>query len=326
MPEFLTPDNIQLSRPTNALEPDHHPIAINCNRPTYMEFVRNNLSLATQAAYRSDLRMYEVAGGVLPATPEQIATYLADQSRNLAPASLERRLIAISKAHDMRSLPNPVRTDLVQATMRGIKRMLGTAQRQAAPLLKDDLFEILAKLGDRPKDIRDAAILLVGFSSALRRSELVALNREDITNVPQGLVLTIRRSKTDPMGRGRKIGVAFGRTRWCPIAVLELWLGLANIHTGPLFRRVDRHGHILNERLAGEAISLIVKDRVGALGLNASNYSGHSLRAGFVTSAALSGVSTWAIRKTTGHKSDQMLSRYIRDGSLFSNYAANDIL
>lgn len=326
MSSNLTRDNIQLSRSLSALEPKHHSIAINCKRPTYMDFVQNNLAPATHVAYRSDLRMYEVAGGSLPATSEQIATFLADQSRNLSPASLERRLAALSKAHDARGLPNPVRTDLVRATMRGIKRALGTAQRQAAPLLKENLFEIVAKLGNRPKDIRDAAILMIGFSGALRRSELVALDCEDIQSVSQGLVLTIRRSKTDSMGQGRKIGIPYARAQWCPLAALERWRDLANINTGALFRRIDRHGEVLAERSAPGAISLIVKERVRQIDLDAAQYSGHSLRAGFVTSAAMAGLTSWAIRKTTGHKSDQMLNRYIRDGSLFSDNAPDALL
>ena len=324
--EILTPDNIQLSRHSSSLETKHHSVAINCKRPTYMDFVQNNLAPATHAAYRSDLRMYEMAGGMIPATPEQVATYLADQSLSLAPASLERRLASLSKAHDARGLTNPVRTDLVRATMRGIKRALGTAQRQASPLLKENLFEILDNLEDHPRDIRDAAILMLGFHGALRRSELVALNIEDVEKVGQGIVITIRRSKTDVMGQGRKIGIPHSRTRWCPITVLERWLALAHIQAGPLFKRVNRHGRILDQRLNGEAISLIVKKRVAAVGLNSISYSGHSLRSGYVTSAAQAGLSNWTIRRVTGHRSDHMLGRYIRDGNLFSNNAADNLL
>ena len=317
--EVLTPDNIQLSRPSSSLETKHRSFAINCKRPTYMDFIRNNLSIATQAAYGSDLRMYESAYGGIPATSEQIATYLADQSRNLSPASLERRLAALSKAHNARSLPNPVRTELVRATMRGIKRAFGTSQRQAAPLLKENLFEILTRLGNRPKDVRDAAILMIGFSAALRRSELVALNIEDIERVSQGLVLTIRRSKTDQMGQGRKIGISFGRDGRCPISALLQWLECAPTQTGAIFRQVNRHGQVIDQRLKGEAISLIVKERVAVIGLDLRDFSAHSLRAGYVTSAALAGASNWTIRKTTGHKSDQTLNRYVRDGSLFTD-------
>ena len=316
--EILTPDNIQLSRHSSSLETKHHSVAINCNHPTYMDFVQNNLAPATHAAYQSDLRMYKAAGGQFPATPEHIATYLADHSLSLAPATLERRLASLSKAHDARGLTNPVRTDLVRATMRGIKRALGTAQRQAAPLLKENLFEIMANLGDRPRDIRDAAILMIGFSAALRRSELVSLDREDIESVSQGLVITIRRSKTDQMAVGRKIGIPFGHGSWCPTSALHHWLGLAHIQTGPIFRHVNRHGQIFDQRLSGEAVSLIVKQRVTAMGFDSSRYSAHSLRAGYVTSAALAGAPNWTIRKTTGHKSDQMLNLYVRDDSLFA--------
>lgn len=326
MPEFLTPDNFQLSRPTNAPISANSSSATDCNLPSYLGFVRYSLSPATQVAYLGDIHDFETSGGAFPATAEQIAIYLADQSTRLSPATLERRLAAISKAHDARGLPNPVRSKLVRATMRGIKRTCGTAQREAAPLLKEDLFDILARMGDRPKDIRDQAILLIGFAGAFRRSELVALDREDMESVRQGLVLTIRRSKTDQLGQGRKIGVPHGRTRWCPVAALERWLALANIQAGPMFRRIDRHGNILAERSAPETVSLIVKERVADIGLEAARYSGHSLRSGLATSAAMAGISTWAIRKTTGHRSDQMLNRYIRDGSLFTDNAAAALL
>ena len=128
--------------------------------------------------------------------------------------------------------------------MRGIKRQFGTAQREAKPLLKEDLFRVLDAMGDGVKDARDRALLLLGFAGGFRRSELVGLDHSDMEHVRQGIIVHLRRSKTDQEGAGRKIGVPFGRTRHCPVLALESWIEVSGIGTGALFRPVDRHGRI----------------------------------------------------------------------------------
>ena len=194
------------------------------------------------------------------------------------------------------------------------------------PLVKEDLFAILAATADTLKDARDRALLLVGFAGGFRRSELVALNCSDVEHVRQGIVVHVRRSKTDQEGVGRKIGIPLGRTRWCPVAAFEEWLARSGIEDGSVYRPVDRHGNLLSGRLSGEAVALIVKERVSAVGLNPQEYSGHSLRAGLATSAAAAGASSWKIRQQTGHASDAMLARYIRDGELFVDNAVGALL
>jgi integrase len=241
-------------------------------------------------------------------------------------STLTRRLAAISVAHKTKGLPNPAASPLVRATMRGIRRAHGAAQRQAKPLLREDLFVVLGAMGDRLKDLRDRALLLVGFAAGLRRSELAAIDFIDFERVREGIILTIRRSKTDQDGVGRRIGVPFGRTIHCSVKALEDWLSAARIEDGSVFRPVDRHGRLSASRLSGEAVSLILRDRVAAAGFDPSGYSGHSLRAGFATSATRAGVSTFKIRQQTGHASDAMLSRYIRDGELFLGNAAGVLL
>lgn len=325
--EILTPDNPYFKRPTNAENGlDSSGSEVPSPNAPYAQFLRDSLAPATQAQYLHDLRAFAAWGGTLPATSEQIASYAAHCAGRIAIATLVRRLAALSKTHNAKGFANPVRTELVRSTLRGIKRTHGTAQREAAPLLKEDLFDVLGYMGERPKDIRDKAVLLVGFAAALRRSELVALNHADIEQVRQGMIINVRRSKTDQLGEGRQIGIAHGRTRWCPVKALAVWLMLSKIEDGPIFRRVDRHGNIMPERMAGEAVSLVVKERTAAAGLDAARYSGHSLRAGLVTSAAMSGIASWAIRKTTGHRSEQMLGRYIRSGDLFTDNAAGALL
>src|SRR5437763_2954962 len=183
-------------------------------------YVCDSLSPNTRRAYLSDLAEFERWGGSIPASPEVVASYLADRADTLAVATLVRHLASISKAHEARGLPNPTRSELVRATLRGIRRTRGCAQREAKPLLRDDLLLLLDARGDGLKDIRDRALLLVGFAGALRRSELVGLDLGDIEHVRQGMVLTLRRSKTDQDGQGRKIGIPYGRSRWCTLAAL----------------------------------------------------------------------------------------------------------
>jgi integrase len=305
-------------------------VAINCEVSNYHhqvpEYLQHSLASNTQLAYHSDLAHFKSWGGTIPASDNLLAEYIAAHANTLAVATLVRRLASISKAHAARGLPSPTRSELVRATLRGIKRTRGCAQREAKPLLRDDLLMVLDATGDGLKDTRDRALLLIGFAGALRRSELVGLDVGDIEHVRQGIVLHLRRSKTDQDGQGRKIGIPFGRGRWCPVAALDAWVVASRIIEGAIFRPVDRHGRIHAARLSGEAVSLVIRERTAAAGLDPTRYSGHSLRAGLATSAAQAGVPTWRIRAQTRHASDAMLARYIRDGELFTDNAAGALL
>jgi integrase len=285
-------------------------------------YVEAGIAPATRRAYRADLDHFRTWGGSMPATDAEVAAYLAAHAGVLSPATLTRRLAAISVAHEARRLPNPVWSPLVRATMRGIRREHGVAQRQAKPLLRDDLFDVLARMGDRPKDLHDKALLLLGFAGGFRRSELCAVDCTYIEQARQGIVITIPRSKTDQQGEGRRVGIPFGRTRWCPVAALDRWIETAGIESGPIFRRVDRHGRIAVTAISPEAVCIVVRERVAAAGLDPAGYSGHSLRAGLATSAVQAGVSTLKVRAQTGHASDAMLARYVRDGEMFVDNAA----
>ena len=160
----------------------------------------------------------------------------------------------------------------------------------------------------------------------MRRSELTTLQVADLEAVRQGLIVTIRHSKTDQEGEGRKIGVPHGRTRHCPVAAVEAWLSVSGVTTGPVFRPINRHGHIAPDALTGDAVSIILRDRAKAAGIGPDGLSGHSLRSGFATSAAEAGVATLKIRATTGHKSEAGLAPYIRQGELFVGSAAGMLL
>jgi integrase len=284
-----------------------------------------SLSDATRRAYAADLADFRVWGGTLPATDGMIAHYLAAQAKVAKAATISRRLAALSKAHAALGGQNPVRSELVRATMRGIRRTLGTAPREAKPLLKEDLLEILDGTGSCLKDVRDRALLLIGFAGAFRRSELIGLNVDDVEHVRQGIIITVRKSKTDQESRGRTIGVPFGRGRWCPVKALEEWMSQLPGRAGCIFRRIDKHG-IMGGRMSGEAVSIVVKKHTASIGYDADLFSGHSLRAGFATSAAIAGASSHAIRQQTGHSSDAMLARYIRKADIFQNNAVTAVL
>jgi integrase len=289
------------------------------------DYLRASLSDSSRRSYCADLNQFLSWGGTIPASPEMIAIYLAAHAEQHAIATLARRLASIGKAHTAQSLPSPTDSQLVRATLRGIRRLQGSAQRQVAPAVKEDvLYMIDGLLGT--KGVRDKALLLIGFAGAFRRSELVAIAAADIEQAKQGLIVHLIRSKTDKEGKGRKVAIPYARGAVCPVLALQHWLEVAGITQGPIFRAVNRHGTISDAALTPQAVALIVKERAQAVGLDASKYSGHSLRAGLVTSASQAGVSSWKIRAQTGHKSDAMLARYIRDANIFVDNAAGAVL
>jgi integrase len=290
------------------------------------DLLRRSIAPASERALRSDLAQFHEWGGTIPASPNMICAYIGDHAGRHAVATIRRRIASISKAHEMAGVPNPCRAEIVKATLRGLRRAHGTAQRQAKPLLRDDLLLVLDSLGNTMRDHRDRALLLLGFAGGFRRSELVGLDCTDVEAARQGLIVTIRRSKTDQDSAGRRLGIPHGRTRHCPVGALEAWLAIAGIEQGPLFRPVNRHGHVATSALTGEAVSVVIRERLAAAGIDPDGYSGHSLRAGFATSAAQAGVSTLKIRAQTGHASDAMLARYVRDGDMFTGNAAGAVL
>lgn len=285
-------------------------------------YVENALSENTRKAYRNDLQHFLMWGGTIPSSPEQVASYLTAHGEILSIATLQRRLVSITKAHTMQDYIDPVKCDLIKMTMRGIQRVHGKPQAQVSPVMRDDLIAMINHAPDNLKGCRDKSLLVLGFCAALRRSELVAIRFEDIEFNSQGIILTLPRSKTDQTGQGRKIGIPKGRGRICPVGLVALWLKHSSIDDGPLFRSVTKGGVISDAGLSNRAVADIIKAYAEKAGLNPDKYSGHSLRSGLATSAAQNGISSWKIRQQTGHKSDAMLARYIRDGDIFTDNAA----
>ena len=286
---------------------------------------------ATSNVYtRNWKRFQEWAAGhglvFLPATPQTIARYLTDLAKDHAPSTLTQHVSAIAGAHKAAGYAEPPsRSLLVHKTLAGPRRQQGTAPDAKAPLTVADLRAIVSEhLHDSLKGQRDRALLLVGFAGAFRRSELVGIDVEHVEFVTEGMVVTLPRSKTDQEGAGRKVGIPFGHnTDTCPVGALAAWLEAAHIDSGAVFRAVDRRGRIAADRLADRSVALLVKHYTQAIGRDPRTFSGHSLRAGHATAAALAGVKERDIMRQTGHRSTAMLRRYIRDGSLFrSNSAA----
>jgi integrase len=264
----------------------------------------------------------------LPAAPESVILYATDLTKNQKKKlnTLQRRLAAISQLHQEAGFPSPTQTWALKQFLAGLRRELGVAPERKRPLLAEDLREILLDLPDTRLGKRDRALLLLGFTGAFRRSELVALDVTDLEETKDGLVITIRKSKTDQEGQGRRLGLPPGtEPTSCPLWALETWRAAAGIETGALFRVMNRHDQVLPKRLSGEGVGIVVKRYVEGLGFDPSQFAGHSLRAGLATSAAAAGKSERAIMGQTGHRSLNTVRRYIRDGNLFRENAAEGL-
>src|SRR4051812_2482043 len=264
----------------------------------------------------------------LPASPQAVILYSTDLIKNERQSlnTLSRRLAAVSQMHQQSGFESPTRTWAVKQFLQGLRRETGVAPVRKRPVLAADLREILTALPNSLLGVRDRALLLLGFAGGFRRSELVGLNVEDLEETSEGLIVTIRRSKTDQEGEGRKVGIPPGATPGaCPIGAVREWRAAAGVTTGPLFRVMNRHGGVLEKRLSAEAVSLVVKRSVAKLGYDPARFGGHSLRAGLATAAAAAGKSERAIMNQTGHRSLATVRRYIRDGNLFRDNAAEGL-
>lgn len=288
---------------------------------------------STRKAYQRDWAAFEAwcrDAGVtsLPASPATVATYAAYVTgEGLAVSTLQRALVSISQAHKMAGQASPTSDAVVLETLKGIRRTKGAAQTQKAAILPDQIRAMLASLPDNLLGVRDRALLLLGFSGGFRRSELVGLDVADIEFTTDGLVVSLRRSKTDPEGQGRKVGIPYGSgPKTCPVRSLKRWLDAADVTEGPVFRPVGRWGHVGEHRLNDRAVARVVKRYAKAVGLDPRKFAGHSLRAGLATAAARAGRSERSIMNQTGHRSVQMVRRYIREGNLFNENAAAGLL
>ncbi len=292
-------------------------------------YARRSKAANTLKAYRSDWAAFETfcqGRGVasLPASPATVAAYAADTARTLKANTVERRLTAISQAHQLAGCANPVEDKLVRTVMAGIRRAKGTAQQGKDPLSPDILRKMFAGAPDDLRTVRDRAMLLVGFAGALRRSELVKLRFEDVRFTEGGLVVTIPKSKTDPEGEGQTIGIPYGsHPESCPVRALTAWLDRSGITYGSLFTAIGRWGGVVTGKaICDHQLAKIIKRLAERAGLDPASFSGHSLRSGLATSAAEGGASERSIMEQTRHRSLKQVRKYIRRGSLFQDNAA----
>jgi integrase len=303
------------------------------------EFIDRSRSSATKKAYRADWDRFvewteEKKLSSLPAEGSTVANYISHLATiGRAPSTISRVLSSISQAHKTSDLPSPTGSPEVINVNKGIRRDKGTAQRRAKPLVLADLKRVCDKIRPSFLGKRDKALILVGWAAALRRSEIVALDIEDIDFVEQGMILTIRRSKTDQEGAGYKIGIPFASDKhYCPVLKTADWINVAEISSGPLFFAIGTpgkkwHAHIETpRRLAASMVNAVIKRRLKISGMNPAGYSGHSLRAGFVTSAAKEEIPEHRIKTQTRHRSTAILRSYIRDGAIFENHPLSILL
>lgn len=297
-------------------------------------YARAEKAATTRRAYASDFAAFsawcasqEAAPIPLPAEPTTIAAYLASLADDgLKVSTIVRRAAAIAfvhKAQGHEALPTAHK--IVKSTMQGIRRQIGTAVNAKAPATAKAITAMLRRIPDTLAGKRDRALLLIGFAAALRRSELVALNVADIERQPEGIIVKIRVSKTDQEKRGHEVAIPRG-SKLRPVEALDAWLAAAGIREGALFRAVNKGDRLQPDRLEDRAVARIIKKNAAWAKLDPSTFSGHSLRAGFVTSALENKADVLAVMRVTRHTSVQTLQRYDRRARLFQDHAGKSFL
>lgn len=297
------------------------------------EFILAGVPKNTQRAYASDWADFtewcgDHACATMPADPRSIIAYLSDQARDHKASTLRRRLAAIAKMHSVKGHPNPCAVEVVKATMRGIEATLGTRASGKAPVTHETLAKMIDGFGTRRDldTLRAKAILLVGFAGAFRRSELVALRMEDLSWSPEGVVILVRKSKTDQRGEGQQKAIPYVGGPLCAAGALATWVRLCASGSGPVFRALGRDGSVSDRAITDQTVALIVKGAASRVGIDPRTVSGHSLRSGHVTEARARGVSDAATMQTTGHKRVETLEMYDRRNNPFSKGSAANVL
>ena len=298
--------------------------------------LKSSKSVNTVRAYKSDFEdftLFCIKNGFksLPTEPKIISLYLTYlSSKNVRTSTIKRRLVSIGVIHKIKGHYLDTKHPIIVENFMGIKRLKGISQNGKKPLLINDLKEIIDVINKQEepelKKLRNKAILLIGFAGGFRRNELVSLNFEDLDFVFEGVKINIKRSKTDQFGEGFTKGIPhFENYLYCPVKNLKNWLNISKIKKGPIFVRFSKGVNLTNIRLTDQSIALIIKEYLTKAGVDNKNYSGHSLRSGFATSAAEAGAEERSIMAMTGHKSSEMVRRYIKEANLFKNNALSKI-
>ena len=290
----------------------------------------------TVRAYKSDFNdfgLFCAQNGFksLPSEPKIVSLYLTYLStKDIKMSTLKRRLVSIGVIHKLKGHYLDTKHPLIIENIMGIKRRKGSVQKGKKPLLINNLKQIINVIdkvkNEEIKKLRDRSIILIGFSGGFRRNEIVSLDYEDLDFVPEGLKVSLKRSKTDQFGEGLVKGLPyFDNSQYCPVVSIKNWIEISKINSGPLFRRFTKGSKLSDNRLSDQTVALLIKDYLKIAGIESSYYSGHSLRSGFATSAAESGAEERSIMAMTGHKSTEMVRRYIKEANLFKNNALNKI-
>ena len=298
--------------------------------------LQSSKSNNTIRAYKSDFNDFEIfcaQNGFksLPSDPKIVSLYLTHLSTKDAKIStLKRRLVSIGVIHKLKGHYLDTKHPTIIENILGIKRRKGSIQKAKKPILISSLKLIIDSIDQQNnqeiKKFRDRSIILIGFSGGFRRNEIVSLDYDDLDFVPEGLKINIKRSKTDQFGEGfTKALPYFDSSQYCPVVSLKNWLDMSKITSGPVFRRFVKGSKLSENRLTDQTVAILIKEYLNLAGIDNKNYSGHSLRSGFATSAAESGVEERNIMAMTGHKSTEMVRRYIKEANLFKNNALNKI-
>jgi site-specific recombinase XerD len=298
--------------------------------------LRNSKANNTVRAYKSDFNdfgLFCAKNGFksLPSEPKIVSLYLTHLAiKDIKISTLKRRLVSIGMVHKLKGHYLDTKHPAIIENIMGIKRRKGSIQIGKKPLLINSLKLIIKVINEQKKEkikkLRDKSIILIGFSGGFRRNEIVTLNYEDLEFVSEGLKIAIRRSKTDQFGEGSiKALPYFDNSEYCPVITLKEWLKVSKINSGPVFRRFSKGSKLLEHRLTDQTVALLIKEYLNLAGIDSKNYSGHSLRSGFATIAAESGAEERSIMAMTGHKTTQMVRRYIHEANLFKNNALNKI-
>ena len=298
--------------------------------------LQNSKANNTIRAYKSDFKdfgLFCAQNGLksLPSEPKIVSLYLTHLStKEIKMSTLKRRLVSIGVIHKLKGHYLDTKHPSIIENIMGIKRRKGSIQRGKKPLLINSLKRIINIIDEQNieeiKKFRDRSIILIGFSGGFRRNEIVSLDYEDLDFLEEGLKINLKRSKTDQFGEGSVKGLPyFDNSQYCPVLSIKKWLDFSKINTGPLFRRFNKGSKLSEKRLTDQTVALLIKRYLELAGVDSRNFSGHSLRSGFATSAAESGVEERSIMAMTGHKSTEMVRRYIKEVNLFKNNALNKI-
>ena len=290
----------------------------------------------TIRAYKSDFKdfgLFCTQNGFksLPSEPKIISLYLTQLSNKDAKIStIKRRLVSIGVIHRLKGHYLDTKHPLILENLMGIKRRKGSIQNGKKPLLINSLKRLINVIDQQKKEqikiFRDRTIILIGFSGGFRRNEIVSLDYDDLDFVEEGLKINVKRSKTDQFGEGSIKGLPyFDNSQYCPVLSIKKWIEISKINSGALFRRFTKGSNLSEKRLTDQTVALLIKEYLDLAGIDSKNYSGHSLRSGFATTAAEAGAEERTIMAMTGHKSTEMVRRYIKDANLFKNNALNKI-